>query len=163
VGDGDPNAVMKAWRGPAEREDGDVGRLMTGADAHACGFEAGMQVPIRIANERAGVLIANTCVDKSLGHHFVSANVPAFHQASNVRRTVPKRNLTGGFAVAQKADGLAIYEEQIRKVEHDSFAVRQYVERLTQLVDILGAEPTADPQHRGRAVGRALYPQHQPG
>jgi transcriptional regulator with GAF, ATPase, and Fis domain len=56
VGDGDPNAVMKAWRGPAEPEDGDVGRLMTSADAHACGFEAGVQVPIRIANERAGVL-----------------------------------------------------------------------------------------------------------
>jgi hypothetical protein len=75
---------------------------------------------------------------------------------------VPKHNPPGGFAVAQKTDGLAICEEQIRKIEHDSFAVRQYLERLTQLVDILCVEPTTDRQHRRRAVGCALYPQHQP-
>ena len=60
-----------------------------------------------------------------------SPNVRAFHQPSNVRGTVPKHNSSGGFAVAQEADGLTIREEQIRKVEHDNFAVRYYVERLT--------------------------------
>jgi hypothetical protein len=87
----------------------------------------------------------------------------AFHQPSNVRRTVPKHNSPGGFAVAEKADGLTIREDQIRKVERDSFAVRYYVERLTQLVDIRCVESPADPQHGGRAVGRALYPEHRPG
>src|SRR3954466_7617655 len=52
-----------------------------------------------------------------------SSNVLAFHPRSNVRRTMPKHDSPGGFAVAQKADGLTIREEQIRKVEHDSFAV----------------------------------------
>jgi hypothetical protein len=55
VGDGDPNAV-KELSLPTESEDGDVGRLMTGEEAHACGFEAGVQVPIRVANESEGVL-----------------------------------------------------------------------------------------------------------
>ena len=58
-------------------------------------------------------------------------NARAFHQPSNVRRTVPKHNSSGGFAVAQEADGLTIRQEQIRKVEHENFAVRDYVERLT--------------------------------
>jgi hypothetical protein len=92
----------------------------------------------------------------------ISADGSTFQPPSNVGWTVPKHNSPGGLAVAQKADGLTIREEQIRKVERDSVAVRYYVERLTQLVDILCAEPTADRQHRGRAVGRALYPQHQP-
>jgi hypothetical protein len=92
----------------------------------------------------------------------ISADVCIFQPLSNVGWTVPKHNSPGGLAVAQKADGLTIREEQIRKVERDGVAVRYYVERLTQLVDILCAEPTADRQHRGRAVGRALYPQHQP-
>src|SRR5712671_1890302 len=64
---------------------------------------------------------------------------------------------------AQRADGLTIREQQIRKVERDSVAVRQFVERLTQLVDILCVESAADGQHRDRAVGRGLYPEHRPG
>src|SRR5260370_23471856 len=64
---------------------------------------------------------------------------------------------------SQKADGLTICEEQIRKVERDGVALRQCVERLTQLADILGAESAADDQDRDRTVGRALYLEHQRG
>jgi hypothetical protein len=60
---------------------------------------------------------------------FRFTDVPAFQPPSNVCRTVPKHNSPGGFAVAEKADGLTIREDQIRKVERDSFAVRYYVER----------------------------------
>ncbi|MFL5831989.1 MAG: hypothetical protein ACJ76X_18890 [Solirubrobacteraceae bacterium] len=74
-----------------------------------------------------------------------------------------KHNSPGGLAVPQKAYGLAIREEQIRKVERDSFAVRYHVERLTQLVDILCVESAADGQHRDRAVGRVLDPEHRHG
>ena len=52
----------------------------------------------------------------------------AFQPPSNVRRTVPKHNSPGGFEVAENADGLTIREEQIRKVERDSVAVRDCVE-----------------------------------
>jgi len=76
---------------------------------------------------------------------------------------VPKHNSPGGLAVAEKAEGLTIREEQIRKVERNSVAVRQFVERLTQLVDILCVESAADGQHRDRAVGRVLDPEHRPG
>jgi transcriptional regulator with GAF, ATPase, and Fis domain len=55
VGDGDPNAV-KALSLPAKGGHDDVGRLMTDEEAHACGFEAGIQVSIRGANEKVGVL-----------------------------------------------------------------------------------------------------------
>ncbi|HWZ93480.1 MAG TPA: hypothetical protein VNW92_31690, partial [Polyangiaceae bacterium] len=75
---------------------------------------------------------------------------------------MPEHNLPGGLAVAQKADGLTICEEQIRKVERDWVALRQYVERLTQLVDILCVESAADGQHGHRAVSRALYLEHRP-
>jgi transcriptional regulator with GAF, ATPase, and Fis domain len=54
VGDGHPNAVTELSL--PKSENGDAGRLMTGEEAHACGFEAGVQVPIRVANEREGVL-----------------------------------------------------------------------------------------------------------
>jgi hypothetical protein len=52
VGDGDPNAV-KDLSAPVE---GDVGRLMTDAEARARGFDAGVQVPIRVANGTEGFL-----------------------------------------------------------------------------------------------------------
>ena len=74
----------------------------------------------------------------------VAADAPTFEPPSNVRRTVPKHNSPGGLAVAQKADGLTICEEQIRKVEHDGVALRQYVEGLSQLVDILCIKFAAD-------------------
>jgi DNA-binding NtrC family response regulator len=53
VGDGDPNAI-KDLSAPVE---GGVGRLMTDAEARARGFDAGVQVPIRVANETGGFLI----------------------------------------------------------------------------------------------------------
>jgi hypothetical protein len=74
----------------------------------------------------------------------VAADLSTFQPSSNVRRTVPKHNSPGGLAVAQKADCLTICEKQIRKVERDGVALRQCVERLTQLVDILCVESAAD-------------------
>ena len=74
----------------------------------------------------------------------VTADLSIFQPSSNVRRTVPKHNSPGGLAVAQKADGLTICEKQIRKVERDGVALRQCVERLTQLVNILCVELAAD-------------------
>ena len=52
VGDGDPNAI-KDLSAPVE---GGVGRLMTDAEARARGFDAGVQVPIRVANGTEGFL-----------------------------------------------------------------------------------------------------------
>src|SRR5258706_8381542 len=92
-----------------------------------------------------------------------AADASTFQPRSNARRTVPEHNLPGGLAVAQEADGLTIREEQIRKVECDGVVLRQHVERLTQLVDILCVEPAADGQHRTRADGCALYLEHRPG
>jgi hypothetical protein len=57
---------------------------------------------------------------------------------------VSEHDLPPGFAIAQKADGLTIREEQIRKFERDGVALRQYVDRLTQLVNILCVESPAD-------------------
>jgi transcriptional regulator with PAS, ATPase and Fis domain len=52
VGDGDPDAV-KDLSVPVE---GDAGRLMTDAEARARGFDAGVQIPIRVANGAGGFL-----------------------------------------------------------------------------------------------------------
>ena len=49
-----PNAA-KELSLPAESED-TAGRIMTADDARASGFDAGVQVPIRVANEREGML-----------------------------------------------------------------------------------------------------------
>ena len=92
-----------------------------------------------------------------------AAAASTFEPPSNVRRTVPKHNSPRSLAVAQKADGLTICEEQILKVERDGVALPQNVERLTQLVDILCVESAADGQHRDRTVSRALYLEHRPG
>jgi hypothetical protein len=58
---------------------------------------------------------------------------------------VPKHDSAGGLAVAQKADGLTICEEQIRKVERDRVALRQCIERLTQSIDPVASHATVGP------------------
>jgi len=60
----------------------------------------------------------------SPGYHACSPDALGCHPPSNERRTVAKHNSPAGFAVAQKADGPAIREDQIRKVDHDTFAGR---------------------------------------
>src|SRR5258708_3909007 len=52
VGDGDPNAIEDL----SAQVEGGVGRLMTDAEVRARGFDAGVQVPIRVANGTEGFL-----------------------------------------------------------------------------------------------------------
>jgi transcriptional regulator with PAS, ATPase and Fis domain len=54
AGEGDATAV-KPLSLLAESADG-VGRLLSGGEARACGFESGARVPIRVANEKEGFL-----------------------------------------------------------------------------------------------------------
>lgn len=92
----------------------------------------------------------------------IMATVLALKPCANVRGTVSKDDCACGLAVAEKPDGFAIGEHQIREVDRDRVAFRQCVERLAQLVDVPCVQSTADRQNRGRAVRRALYLQYQP-
>jgi hypothetical protein len=108
--------------------------------------------------------VAVTCVSlanvEKLDTRLRSLNVLGGHPDPDVRRTVAKHDALAGLEFPQKTDDVTIREYQVRKVQHDGCAARDCVERLAELADVLGVEATADRQHDGSAVSRAMNFEH---
>jgi hypothetical protein len=71
------------------------------------------------------------------------------HPDADVRRTVTKHNAITGVAVAEKAHGVTIREDQIPQVQHDDGTSRFPVDQLAQLAHVLSVESAADREHDG--------------
>jgi hypothetical protein len=87
--------------------------------------------------------------------------VIARHPRPDVRGTIAKDHTSSGFALSQETDGVAIGENQIRKIQDKSATSRLGVDQVAQLVHIVRVKLTADREH-SRSAARATNLQHWP-
>ena len=118
-----------------------------------CWADIGEKAKTFAVLERA--INGNRCAE-SIRRHTCSPNALDCHPHSNVRRTVAKHDTLAGLEFPKKADNVTIREYQVRQIQYDRTAARDCVERRAEFADVFGVESTADGQHDGSGVSRAL-------
>jgi hypothetical protein len=83
------------------------------------------------------------------------------HPGPDVRGTIAKDNTSAGFVLSQEANGVAIREDQIRKIQDKDTAGRLCFDYMAQLVHIVGVKLTTD-REDNRSATRAMNFQHLP-
>jgi hypothetical protein len=86
----------------------------------------------------------------------------AQHPRTDVRGTIAKNNTPASFVPSQKVHAVTICEDQIRQIHDEDVISRLGVDELTQFVDIVGTESTANREHNS-SVLCAMNFQHRPG
>ena len=84
----------------------------------------------------------------------------AQHPPSYVRGTIAKDDTFSRFVLSQETDGVAIGEDQIRKIQNKDATNRLGIDELAQFAQIVCVKLTADREHNPSAA-RAMNFQHR--
>jgi hypothetical protein len=83
------------------------------------------------------------------------------HPRPDVRGTIAKDDTSPSFILSQKADGVTIGENQVRKIQDKDTSGRLSIDYLAQLAHIVRIKSTADREHNLSPAG-AMNFQHRP-